>query len=75
LLLAGPPDVLKAEDPAAAIEGRTNGTLIVVSAADGKPLAQYPLDSPPVLDGMAAAGGSLYMATTSGKILTYREDR
>jgi outer membrane protein assembly factor BamB len=71
LFLAGPSDVFKVHDPLAAIEGRSTGTLVVVSAADGKPLAEYQLDSPPVFDGMAAAGGRLYIATLDGKVLCY----
>jgi len=69
LFLAGPPDIFKADDPVAAIEGRANGVLVVLSTADGKPLAEYPLEHPPVFDGMAAAEGSIYMATTGGKVL------
>jgi hypothetical protein len=69
LFLAGPPDVFKADDPVASIEGRTKGALIVISTADGKLLAEYPLENPPVFDGLAAAGGSIYMATTAGKVL------
>jgi hypothetical protein len=69
LLLAGPPEVLKADDPVAAIEGRTSGVLMVMEAADGKPLGEQRLESPPVFDGMAAAGGSLYIATMAGKVI------
>ncbi|MHC4166681.1 MAG: hypothetical protein ACYSWQ_06975 [Planctomycetota bacterium] len=43
--------------------------LEVISTADGKTLRQYPLESEPVFDGMAAAYGRLYMATKDGKIL------
>jgi hypothetical protein len=71
LLLAGPPDVFKADDPVATIEGRTRGAMIVLSTSDGKPLAEYPLESPPVFDGMAAANGRLYLATTNGKVVCF----
>ncbi|MEA3226581.1 MAG: PQQ-binding-like beta-propeller repeat protein, partial [Planctomycetota bacterium] len=49
-------------------EGKLGGVLWVASAADGKKLAQYELDAPPVWDGMAAAYGKLYISTTDGKI-------
>ena len=74
LFLAGPPDIFKADDPVAAIEGRTGGMLLVLSTADGKPLVEYPLERPPVFDGMAAADGCLYMATTGGKVVSFQAD-
>ena len=69
LFLGGPPDVFLSEDPAATFEGKRGGLLYVLSAADGSELAKYDLDSPPVFDGMAAAGGKLYMAATGGEVL------
>lgn len=45
--------------------------LYVVSTADGKKLAEYKLDSPPVFDGMAAANGRLYLVSNDGKILCF----
>ncbi len=71
LLLAGPPHFLTADDPAGAIEGTQGGTLIVLSAANGKMLAERPLKSPPVHDGMAVANGRVYMATVDGKVLCF----
>jgi hypothetical protein len=69
LFLAGPPDIFSSEEPAATFEGKRGGLLCVLSAADGSELAKYELDSPPVFDGMAAAGGRLYMAVTGGEVL------
>jgi hypothetical protein len=40
-----------------------------MSAVGGEPLAEYPLESPPRFDGMAAAEGSIYMATVDGRVL------
>ena len=71
LFMAGPPDPFGSKDPVATLEGRNGGQLLAVSAADGGKLAQYPLDAPPVFDGMAAAGGRLYLATTDGKVLSF----
>ena len=85
LFVAGPPDVMDErksfrlpDDPEMlaklrqqrdALEGRLGGRLWAVSATDGKPLARYKLDTLPVFDGMAAAGGRLYLATTAGKVI------
>ena len=44
-------------------------TLAAYSAADGAELAHYRLDAPPVFDGMAAAGGCLYIALENGELL------
>ena len=59
-------------DQVAALNGKKGALLLAVSAADGKNLAQYDLDSPPVFDGMAAAGGQLYMATIKGEVVCFR---
>ena len=85
LFIAGPPDMVDEEqvlqslnDPktrsalaeqAAALDGRKGALLWAVSAADGKKLAACKLESPPVWDGMAAAGGRLYVSTVDGKVL------
>jgi len=45
------------------------GALLAVSAADGNVLAEHPLTAASVFDGMAAAGGRLYMATLGGEIV------
>ena len=67
LFVAGPP-----ADAGDGPEGRgesQGALLLALSAADGSELARCQLDSPPVLDGMAAANGRLYLATTDGKAL------
>jgi len=71
LFFAGPPDVVNPADPLAAMEERAGGRLWAVSAADGKKLVEYELDSPPVWDGMAAANGRLYMSLTDGSIVCF----
>jgi hypothetical protein len=76
LFIAGPPtsvDEIPHEpadvDPlAAALEASRGGHLLAVSARDGKTLADYELQSPPVFDGMAAAQGGLYLSTKMGKV-------
>jgi hypothetical protein len=69
LFIAGPPAV-PYRDPGATevLEGRKGGILWAVAKADGVRQSEVRLDSPPVFDGMAAAGGRLYLATTSGHV-------
>lgn len=73
LYAAGPPDLVPEEDPYAAIDGRRGAILRTVSAKDGSRLAEHPLQSPPVFDGLAAAAGRLYMSTIDGKLLCLSE--
>ena len=69
LYAAGPPDVVPSDDPYAAFEGRKGARLWVVSTEDGRRLAEYPLDRPPVFDGLSAARGRLYLATDDGRVI------
>lgn len=73
LCLAGTPDIVDENDPWAAFEGRKGGVLEVYSNVDGKKLREYPLESPPVYDGMAAANGRVYLSLDSGGIVCYGE--
>ncbi|MDY0166740.1 MAG: PQQ-binding-like beta-propeller repeat protein [Thermoguttaceae bacterium] len=68
LFVAGTPDVVPADDPLAALEGRMGGVLKAISAKDGNELAAYTLESPPVFDGLIAAKGRLLIATRDGNI-------
>lgn len=43
--------------------------LRAVAAASGETLAEYPLESEPVFDGMAAAYGRLYLPLKSGSVI------
>ena len=87
LFVAGPPDIIdeeevfsrpdagglgeKLREQTAALEGRKGALLWVVSASDGKKLAQYNLESVPVWDGMAAANGRLYLSMKNGRVLCF----
>ncbi len=66
---AGPPDVVPQDDPMAAFEGRLGARLWVVSTRDGRKLAEYELERPPVFDGLIAAGGRLYVALDNGRLV------
>jgi hypothetical protein len=72
LFLAAAPNEIPPDDPHAAYEGRRGGMIWVCSAGDGTRIAEYKLDSPAVWDGMAAAGGRLYLASRDGKITCYQ---
>ena len=57
-----------AGDPYAAFEGRMGGMITVVSAKDGKGVAEYKLAAPVVWDGLAAANGRLFVSTEAGVV-------
>ncbi|NQU25596.1 MAG: PQQ-binding-like beta-propeller repeat protein [Candidatus Nealsonbacteria bacterium] len=65
LVLANPDDAL------AAWQGAKGGHLWAVSTKDGRKLAEYKLDVPPVFDGMAAVAGRLYLTLKDGSIVCY----
>lgn len=52
-----------------ALLGQGRALLWAVDARTGQKLGQAALPATPVLDGMAAAGGRLYLATASGKVV------
>jgi PQQ-like domain len=54
-----------------ALSGKSGGLMRVVSSIDGKTLAEYKLDTLPAWDGMAAAGGKIFMSTTDGRVVCY----
>ena len=68
LFLGGMPYELDPADPFAASEGRKGGLLWAMSASDGSKTAQHKLPSPPVWDGLAAAGGRLFLSTIDGAV-------
>ncbi|NQU20852.1 MAG: PQQ-binding-like beta-propeller repeat protein [Candidatus Nealsonbacteria bacterium] len=51
--------------------GKKGGLLWVVSAADGRKLAEYKLNSFPVFDGMSTARGALYLSLLDGSVVKY----
>jgi len=78
LIVAGPPDVGQ-KDPAllgfeneqealAAFRGEKGVSLRVVSASDGRRLAEHKLDAMPVFDGMSAASGRVYVSLKNGTV-------
>ncbi|MFZ5830201.1 MAG: PQQ-binding-like beta-propeller repeat protein [Planctomycetota bacterium] len=85
IFVAGPPDLIDEEQSLAtfadastqqqlarqeaAYEGAEGARLGIVSATDGSKIAEIDLDAVPVFDGMAAAGGKLFMTTIDGKVV------
>lgn len=69
LFLAGPPDIIKADDPYASFEGRCGVQLWTLSTKDGKKVAQTDLPALPIYDGLIAANGKLFMSTMDGRVV------
>lgn len=75
LLVAGTPDVVPEDDPLAGLEGRLGGILRAVRAADGTTLADYPLASAPVFDGLIAAQGRVLVSARDGSVSCWGSER
>ena len=69
LFVAGCP--VETENSPGAPDEAAGALLLAVAASNGATLAQYRLEAAPVFDGMAAAGGRLYLATVDGKVLCF----
>lgn len=84
VFVAGPPDCIdereafhQPDDPsvqsrlrkqAEALEGAHGGELWAMAKSDGRVLARYAMNAIPVFDGMAAAGGRLFMCASDGQV-------
>jgi hypothetical protein len=55
-------------------EEKSEGVLCIAPCTGGNALGRLPLNAPPVWDGMAAARGKLYVATTSGSLVCLAGD-
>lgn len=71
LLCAGTPDDLDKGEPWAVYEGRRGGKLMAVSTAEGKTLTELDLPGAPVQDGIAVAGGRVYVTTADGRVICF----
>jgi hypothetical protein len=70
VFVAGP--IRRADDervPVEAFAGTAESKLLSLSASDGTPLAELSLPGTPVWDGMAAAGGRIFVALRDGRIV------
>lgn len=59
--------LLKKQDEA--FQGRYGGELWALAKADGSLVARYQMDSIPVFDSLAIAGGRLFVSTVDGRVL------
>jgi hypothetical protein len=73
LFVAGPLE--KDDDPFAPYQGRGEGRPCILLADDGQKVTEMPLPAQPVFDGMAAAGGRLFLALTDGRIVCLGRSR
>jgi len=70
VIFAGGPNLGNSSAEAyAAMQGQRGAKLVAVSTADGVKKAELDLPAMPVLDGMAAASGRLYVALQNGTVL------
>jgi hypothetical protein len=72
LVIAGTPNEFPEDDIDRAVEGRAGGVLAIFSTADGTLLKTHRLDSPPVWDAMATAGGRLFLAQKDGSLVCFQ---
>jgi outer membrane protein assembly factor BamB len=68
LFAAGTPDIVDPDDPWAALAGRKGGRLLIISKEDGSVVKAEPLAAAPVLDGLAAAHGRLFIVLKNGQL-------
>ncbi|MFT5128948.1 MAG: outer membrane protein assembly factor BamB [Rhodothermales bacterium] len=88
LVVAGPADIVDEEkvkkllnspemkerlaEQADHLAGRLGGMLWLLSPEDGQKISDLALESPPVFDGVIAAGGKLYVCMMDGSIACYQ---
>jgi outer membrane protein assembly factor BamB len=51
--------------------GKFTGRLLVAAAADGKKLAEFPLDAPPTYDGLAIAHQQVFLSLQNGTLVSF----
>jgi hypothetical protein len=69
LYAAGTPDIFDPDDPWSALAGRKGGCLLIISKENGKTLKGEPLAAAPVLDGLTAAHGRLFVVLKNGQLI------
>jgi len=57
-----------------ALAGKKGAALVAVATEDGTRARKYPLDAPPTWDGLSAADGRLFVATTDGKVVCFGKE-
>ena len=71
LFIMGIPDVVEANDPYAAFDGKLGSVIQAVSKTDGELINEIKTESQVVFDGMMAADGKLIVVLKNGKVLCY----
>ncbi|MBC8869714.1 MAG: PQQ-binding-like beta-propeller repeat protein [Planctomycetes bacterium] len=74
LFAAGPPIVPGDGAVEPTFDDRSGALLMAFSAKDGQELSKYELDAQPTFDGMAVAGGRLFLSTTGGRVICMTGD-
>jgi hypothetical protein len=69
LFVAGTPVTFPAADLHGAYEGRLGGILWAAATDTGEKIAETRLDAAPVWDGIAVAGGRLYVSLEDGAVV------
>jgi hypothetical protein len=69
LLVAGFELEIDPADPWGKIEGRKGGVLRVLSKENGTTISEFPLETLPVWNGMAAANEKIFISLKNGKII------
>jgi len=69
MVLAG--DVLLIAGPADKFRRESGGVIRMLSAKDGKAVGGLRLEAAPVAEGLAVAGGRLYVSTYGGKLVCF----
>jgi hypothetical protein len=72
VFVAGPVMEFGAEEPGFD-DAENSALLMAFNIEDGAELARQTLDTQPVFDGMAAAGGRLYLSTINGAVVCIGE--
>ena len=89
MFAAGPPDIISEEDAffalddqavldklaeqSAVLKGKDGSIIWAVDTKTGNKIAEYKMESMPVWDGMAAAGGNIFMSTINGDVVCYSD--
>jgi len=69
LVIAGAPDVVDDADPWGAFDDRKGGMVEIYTKSAGTRVAAYELPSAPIYDGIAVAGGRLFVTLSNGSVV------
>ena len=70
VFFAGPPNLGNSSEGAfASYQGKKGARVVTVAVADGAIKSERDLPAAPVLDGMASAGGRLYLSLKDGTVI------